>query len=136
MWTCPVCKRQFKNKNQVHGCHQINLEDLLSKRSVSINQLYNCLHQRFEFSDFRREVVPPDVIFYKSISTFLAIKLKTKWIDVEFFLDYYLDHPQIKKWLQTSKRRFVYVISIDNEGDITDELLDWIMYSYNLINTN
>lgn len=134
MWTCPNCKRQFKNNNQSHGCHQITMESLLQKRSSTIGHLYKEFHSYLSFSDYRREVVPPDVIFYKTSSTFLAVKLKTRWIEIEFFLDYYLDHPVIKKWLQTSKRRYVYVIAIDEGSDITKELLGWVEYSYQLIN--
>jgi len=117
----------------MHGCHQLTLEDITKKRSERINELYKELHSKFRFKDFRREVVPPDVIFYKTKSTFLAVKLKTKWIDVEFFLDYFMDHPIIKKYLQTSKKRFVYVVSIDNSDDINHELLNWITHSYSLI---
>ena len=134
MWTCPKCQRQFKNANQWHGCRQIKLTDLLHKRSKRINDLYALLHSQFSFNNFRREVIPPDVIVYKSKSTFLVVKLKTKWIDIEFFLDYYLDQPTVKKWLRTSKRRYAYIISIDEHNDITSELLNWINYSYNLLN--
>ncbi|MBT8219945.1 MAG: hypothetical protein KJP00_08970 [Bacteroidia bacterium] len=105
----------------------------MAKRSDLICELYEYLHGQFDFDAYRREVVPPDVIFYKSVSTFLAVKLKTKWIDIEFFLDYYLDAPIVKKWLQTSKKRWVYVVSIDEISDINQELLDWGQYSYDLI---
>lgn len=133
MWSCPKCNRNFKNTNQVHGCHQLTIEYITIKRSEQINNLYYDLHSKLNFKDFRREVVPPDVIFYKTKSTFLVVKLKTKWIDVEFFLDYYMDQPIVKKYLQTSKKRFVYVISIDDPDDINCELLEWINYSYQLI---
>ena len=133
MWTCPKCKRHFKNANQWHGCHQLSLDSILDKRKGHIADLYACLHKQFLFENYRREVVPPDVIFYKTKSTFLAVKLKTKWIDIEFFLDYYMDSPIVKKWLQTSKKRWIYVVSIDSETDISNELMEWIGYSYQLI---
>ncbi len=85
------------------------------------------------FEDSRREVVLPDVIFYKIESTFLTVKLKTKWIDINFFNDELIDHSIIKKSKQTSKNRFVHVVSIDATEDINQELLDWIRNSYLLI---
>ncbi len=133
MWACPECTRQFKNTNQVHGCYKISIESLLDKRSSKIQSLYHHLHNELKLPKYRREAVPPDVIFYKTKSTFLAIKLKTKWIEVEFFLDYFLDIPIIKKSLQTSKRRYVYVIAIDEPADVNEELIEWINYSYKLI---
>ena len=79
MWTCPKCKRSFKNKNQAHGCHQINIEDHFRKRSDHIRKLYLELDSKISLiGKFRKEAVPPDVIFYKTTSTFLAVKVKTK----------------------------------------------------------
>ena len=134
MWTCPNCKRQFRNRNQVHGCHNLKVEDLLLKRSKIINQLYHSLNEYISsLSKIRLEAVPPDVVFYKTETTFLALKLKTKWIDIEFFLNHHDDHPLVKKWLQTSKNRFVHIVSIDSMDEIDDQIKKWIRLSHQLI---
>lgn len=86
-----------------------------------------------EFGVFREEAVKPDVIFFKTKSTFLALKIKKRWIDVEFFLDHLDDIPPVKKFLQTSKNRFAHLVSIDEMEDIDQQLIDWIRASYGLI---
>ena len=136
MWTCPKCKRSFKNNNQAHGCHQIKVEDLFRKRSDHIRKLYLELDSKIStIGKFRKEAVPPDVVFYKTVSTFLAVKVKTKWLDIEFFLDHYDDNPIVKKYLQTSKKRFVHLVSIDENSDINHQLIGWITQSYKIINS-
>ena len=134
MWECPNCKRQFKNDNQMHGCHSISIDDHLKRRSDKIGMLFQHLDKYIHtLGEFRSEAVPPDVVFYKTESTFLALKLKTRWIDVEFFLDHYDDDPLIKKWLQTSKNRFAHIVSIDEVEEINVQLKNWIKASYTLI---
>jgi hypothetical protein len=73
------------------------------------------------------------VIFFKTQSTFLAVKVKKKWLDIQFFLDHLEDVPPVKKYLQTSKRRFAHLVSIDEEADIDGQLRSWMKASYELI---
>lgn len=134
MWICPKCNRSFKNTNQIHTCKLVTKASILGKRSQHISDLYETLIQEVKkFGDFREEAVLPDVFFLKTKSTFLMVKAKTKWIDVEFFLEKLEDVPPVKKYLQTSKRRVVHVVSIDSEEDIDEQLIDWLRRSYELI---
>lgn len=133
MWTCPKCNRSFRNTNQMHTCRLVTKESLFEKRSAHILHLYELLITEVKkMGDFREECVPPDVIFLKSKSTFLMVKVKKQWLDIEFFLDKLEDIPPVKKYLQTSKRRVVHVVSIDEQEDINDQLIDWIRRSYEL----
>ncbi len=86
-----------------------------------------------EFGKFREEAVLPDVIFFKTKSTFLAVKVKKAWLDIEFFLDHLEDEAPVKKYLKTSKHRFAHLVSIDGKEDIDQQLIDWIKASYDLI---
>ena len=134
MWTCPKCQRTFRNTSQVHSCKQVDKESFFMNRPVHFRKLYEIIKNKVKsFGEFREEAVLPDVIFFKTKSTFLAIKVKKAWLDIEFFLDHLEDVPPVKKYLQTSKRRFVHLVSIDEEEDIDKQLMDWISDSYNLI---
>ncbi len=134
MWTCPTCARAFRNTNQMHTCKTVNKESFFLRRPLHFRALYETIKKQTRaFGDFREEAVKPDVIFFKTKSTFLAVKVKKKWLDIEFFLDHLEDVPPVKKYLQTSKRRFAHLVSIDSEEDIDRQLLDWIKASYELI---
>jgi len=134
MWTCPTCHRQFRNTNQNHTCKLVDKETFFLNRPPYFRQLYNTIKDYvFELGEFREEAVLPDVIFFKTKSTFLAVKVKKAWLDIEFFLDHLEDVPPVKKYLQTSKHRYAHLVSIDGMEDIDQQLLDWIRASYKLI---
>ncbi len=83
--------------------------------------------------EYREEAVPPDVIFFKTKSTFLGIKVKKDQLHVEFFLDHLENVPPVSKYLQTSKHRVVHLVPVDRPEDINKQLVNWIKESYKLI---
>lgn len=134
MWTCPKCKRSFRNANQNHSCILISKEDLFAKRPAVLKKLYDKIVSAVKkLGECREETVLPDVIFFKTRSTFLGVKLKKDHLEVEFFLDHHEENPSIAKWLQTSKHRFAHVVKIDSNEDITTQLTEWIQHSYHLV---
>ena len=134
MWTCATCGRSFKNINQQHTCKLISKDDLFAKRPAHLKKLYQQVKAVVKtFGDFREETVPPDVIFFKSKSTFMAVKVKKDHLDIEFFLDHLTDAPPVSKYLQTSKHRVAHIVPIDEGKDISSQLKKWMKASYDLI---
>lgn len=134
MWTCPRCRREFRNTNQNHGCRLIDKEQLFAKRSSQLKTIYEKIVAVVNaLGEFRQETVPPDVIFFKTISTFLGVKVKSAWLEVEFFLDHQDNSPIVSKHLQTSANRFVHVVPVDSPANINQQLKDWIRHSYQLV---
>jgi predicted transport protein len=134
MWTCPRCKRTFKRKDQQHSCTLIGKESLFEKRPVEMKKLFDQIEKIInKFGESRQETVKPDTIFFKTKSTFLAIKVKKDHLEVEFFLDHIENAPPVSKYLQTSKHRVAHVVPVDNPGDISQQLVKWMKNSYELI---
>ena len=134
MWICPTCKRSFKRKDQQHSCVLISRKSLFAKRPAELKVLFHKIEDEVrKLGDYKEETVPPDVIFFKNSSTFLAVKVKKNHLEVEFFLDHHAEAPVISKWLQTSKNRFAHVVPVDDANDISKQLLDWIGFSYKLV---
>lgn len=134
MWTCPKCNRSFKRKDQQHSCILISRDSLFIKRPPELRKLFNKIEMIVkEFGDFREETVRPDVIFFKTKSTFLAVKVKKDHLDVEFFLDHLEDAPPVYKYLQTSKFRVAHLVAVDRLEDISPQLIKWMKASYHLI---
>jgi len=135
MWICPKCNRSFKHENQNHGCRLIDKEGLFTKRPPLLKELYKKVKDIVDgFGEYREETLPPDVIFFKTKSSFLAVKVKKDHIEVEFFLDQVEDVPPVAKFLQTSKHRVAHVVKVDDEKDIDAQLIGWMRASYDLIN--
>lgn len=134
MWVCPKCGREFKRKDQQHTCSLISKEMLFAKRSPALKFLYErIVRQIRKLGEYRVETVKPDVIFFKTKSTFLAVKVKKDHLDVEFFLDHVEDRPPVSKYLQTSKNRVAHVVPVDHQDEINDQLVNWIKTSYWLV---
>ena len=134
MWTCPNCKRSFRNTNQGHSCTQVLNNNVFAGRPAFLKKLYDqIIAEVKQIGSYREETVSPGVIYFKTKSTFLALKVKKTYLEVEFFLDHHADDPSIASWLQTSKHRFVHVVKLDGEYDITNQLAAWIKHSYHLI---
>ena len=134
MWTCSKCERSFRNTNQSHSCVPVSKKDLFEDRPAFLKKLYDKIIVEVKLlGACREETVSTDVIYFKTKSTFLAIKVKKTYLEVEFFLDHHEDHPSIASWLQTSKHRFVHVVKLDCKTDITRQLMEWIKDSYHLI---
>lgn len=118
----------------MHTCKLVNQEKFFIGRPAHFYKMYQAIQSIVgQWGEYREEAVEPDVIFFKSKSTFLALKIKKRWIDVEFFLDHLEDVPPVKKFLQTSKYRFAHLVSIDEPEDIDQQLKDWLYASYKLI---
>jgi hypothetical protein len=134
MWKCAKCDRSFRNTNQSHSCRLVSKEGILKKRAPELQAVYNKIIKVVKgFGNFREEAVGSDVIYFKTKSTFMAVKMKKAHVEVEFFLDHKIDHPVISKFLQTSSNRITYVVPVDNAADINKQLVDWMKYSYKLI---
>jgi hypothetical protein len=114
----------------------ISKETLFAKRPPSLKSLYQEITAVVtSLGEYREETVLPDVIFFKTRSTFLAVKVKKDHLDIEFFLDHRDSDPVISKYLQTSKNRVAHVVPVDCASDINDRLKNWIRSSYKLITT-
>ena len=136
MWICPSCSRHFKNTNQHHSCKTVAKKLLFNRRPIYLQDLYELIYcEILRFGEFREEAVPPNVLYYKTRSTFMAIKVKSRWLDIEFFLEEIEDVPPVKRYLQISKNRVVHIVSIDNPKDINQQLINWMLRSYQLIST-
>lgn len=72
-------------------------------------------------------------ILVASKSTFLALKPKKNWIDVEFYLDHEQQEFPIYKTFQVSKNRIVHYVRLEQTKDIDNQLLRWIENAYNLV---
>ena len=134
MWTCPKCKRTFKRRDQQHSCILITKEFLFDKRPPGLKKLFDKIESEVKkFGEYREETVRPDVIFFKTKSTFLGIKVKKDHLEIEFFLEKLEYKPPVSKYLQTSKNRVVHLVPVDQPEDINKQLIAWIKRSYDLV---
>jgi len=136
MWTCPRCGRAFRNTNQQHSCRLLDKEQLFAGKPPQLKKIYKKVVSIVqELGEYKEETVPPDVIFFKTVSTFLGVKVKRDHLEIEFFLDHADSAPVISKYLQTSAHRFAHIVPVDSPDEIDEQLKDWIKHSFHLVHS-
>jgi Domain of unknown function (DUF5655) len=129
LWTCPRCRRQFKNRNQAHSCGQFTLEQLLDGKPQEIVELYERLadvvHRCAEV------VVAPTKtrVLFKVRTVFASVAVSKNWLDVVFVLGRRLKHRRIKN-AQEEYPGIVHFLRIENEDDLDADLTSWLQEAY------
>lgn len=134
MWICPVCERAFKNPNQSHSCEIYNEDWHLHAKSEKIKEIYHALTEKLnELKDIRYSHIK-NAVTVAAGSTFVAIKLKKDFIEVEFLFDREIHESPVYKIFRVSKSRVAHYVKLHNKKDISPELIQWIHQSYNIVN--
>ena len=132
-WTCPECGKSFRNRNQWHSCYTLNLEDHLRNKPVVIrNAVYDLLSEIGQFGPLDLNPVK-SVIQVKAGATFLSIKPKKDFIELEFQLSEETDQFPVHRTVRISGKRVLHFLYIQSSEDINDQLLDWLRNSYLLV---
>ena len=131
-WTCPECNRKFKNTNQSHSCVIKRLDEHFIGREPQVRATYDALESRLKaIIEFRISPVINAIMFTNNV-TFLAIKPKKEWIDLEFLLDYEVNEFPIHKVVKATKTRYAHFIRIQEPKNVDDQLIEWIKKAYKL----
>jgi hypothetical protein len=129
LWTCPRCRRQFKNRNQAHSCGQFTVEQLLDGKPSEVVELYD----RFTELVVRgREVVVAPTktrVLFKVRTVFATVAVTRNWLDVVFVLGRRLKSRRIKK-AQEEYPGIVHCLCIERIADLDDDLATWLQEAY------
>jgi hypothetical protein len=129
-WSCPVCQRPFKHKNQIHSCVRVEVEEHLAGKSPRVEAIVQALLARVkEFGNVRVNSVK-NCILLKSASTFLALKPKKEWVDIEFLLDQEIDEFPVHKTVRASKNQVAHFARLEHPKEINQQLMRWLRRSF------
>jgi len=132
-WICPECGKLFRNRNQWHSCFTLNLEDHLRNKPETIRNVVLDLISEVElFGPIELNPVK-SVIQVKAGATFLSIKPKKDFVELEFQLGEEIDQFPIHKTVRISRNRVLHFIYIQSGEDINDQLKTWLKDSYLLV---
>jgi hypothetical protein len=129
LWTCPCCRRQFKNRNQAHSCGQFTVEQLLDGKPAEVVEMYD----RFAELVLRgREVVVAPTktrVLFKVRTVFATVAVTRNWLDVVFVLGRRLKSRRIKK-AQEEYPGIVHWLRIERIEDLDDDLASWLQEAF------
>jgi Domain of unknown function (DUF5655) len=129
LWTCPACRRQFKNRNQRHSCGNFTVEQLLNGKSPQIVELYERLDDVIRRCG--EVVVAPTKtrVLFKVRTVFASLAVSKNWLDVVFVLGRRLKHRRIKK-AQEEYPGIVHCLRVEKEEDLDSDLARWLQEAY------
>jgi hypothetical protein len=80
-------------------------------------------------------VSPVEVgVMLKGASTFVAVKPKKMWVDIEFILDEEINEFPVHEIFRYTKRRFAHFVRLEGPNDVSKKLVGWLKRSYLLVN--
>jgi len=133
LWTCPKCKRKFKNKNQVHSCKAYPIANHFKGKEEIARPLFNYLKGKIKEDIGNFKVVSLQCcIHLETSSAFAGVYALRDRIRIHFTLDHELKNPRIDKFTKTSRNRYLYSIDIKGTNEIDKELLSWLSQAYKL----
>jgi hypothetical protein len=129
LWTCPQCRRQFKNRNQAHSCGQFSIAQLLEDKPPEVVELYDRLAE--VVLRCGEVVVAPTKtrVLFKVRTVFATVAVANHWLDLVLVLGRRLRHRRIKK-AQEEYPGIVHFLRIEKEEDLDDELASWLQEAY------
>jgi hypothetical protein len=129
LWTCPRCRRQFKNRNQAHSCGQFNVAQLLEDKPPEVVELYDRLAELV--LGCGAVVVAPTKtrVLFKVRTVFATVAVANNWLDLLFILGRRLRHRRIKK-AQEEYPGIVHFLRIEKAEDLDDDLARWLQEAY------
>lgn len=132
-WICPECGKSFKNKNQWHSCYTLRLEDHIRNRPKNIQKLVHKLISIVRsFGPVELNPVK-SVIQVKAGATFLSIKPKNEYIELEFQTGKKIDEFPVHRSVRISGNRVLHFLYLQAIKDIDQQIISWLKESYMLV---
>jgi hypothetical protein len=129
LWTCPRCRRLFKNRNQAHSCGRFTVEQLLDDKPSQIVDLYD----RFAELVLRcgEVVVAPTKtrVLFKVRTVFATVAVTKGWLDVVLVLGRRLKNRRIRK-AEEEYPGMVHFLRVESLEELDDDLLNWLQEAY------
>jgi len=131
-WICPECQKRFKNKNQIHSCARVDLEDHFVNKSVEVRATFDELMRGLEgLADITLNPVKTS-IQVRASATFLSVKPKMHHVEIEFQMgDEVKEHP-VYRTVRISKNRVLHFAILESARDVDVQVLDWLRQAYEL----
>jgi Domain of unknown function (DUF5655) len=75
-------------------------------------------------------------VMLKGLSTFLAVKPKKSWVDIEFILGETINEYPVHKTFRYTKGKVAHFVRLMQPKDVSKKLLGWLQESFRFINSH
>jgi hypothetical protein len=126
MWTCPKCGRSFRVRNQPHSCKVTDADHHFRSKSPVIREIYDRILSTLRESGPVRVSFVKNAIIIAARSTFLAIKPRKSYVEVEFILDREIAGFPIYKTFRVSKFKVAHFLRIESPAEVDETVINWL----------
>jgi predicted transport protein len=130
-WLCPVCRRLFTRKNQIHSCELYSIKDHhLKKADPETIQIFNYLIDNIQ--KFGTVLLEPlkNIIAIKKKSQFCTIQVQKRALKIIFRLYSHLSSSRFSTMSQQKDTRYYYQLKIQTLAEIDAEFISWLHQAY------
>src|SRR5690606_18662805 len=118
MWICARCNKEFRNANQSHSCYVSKVDEHFANKPEVLRLTYDKLVKQLEeFAEYTLNPVKNTILF-KTLTSFMAVKVKKDHLVVEYFLNHTNDAFPVFKVVKVSRNRVVHFISLSSPDDV------------------
>jgi Domain of unknown function (DUF5655) len=130
MWRCPVCQRQFANRNQSHACGRYDLKSHFLGKPLVVRQLYDLLLA--EVQKCGSVIILPEKtrIAFQVRMSFAAIQVQSSRIIGHLVLAHRHDRPCFHRIDSISRHNHVHHFRLEKPEDLNEELCRFIQKAY------
>ena len=130
MWRCPVCGRQFANRNQSHACGRSTLASHFAGKPAAVRAIFDKL-----LLVARRNgpvtVLPEKTrIAFQVRMSFAAFVIRQNWVDGHVVLARRLENPRFRRIETFSPRNHLHAFRFESLDDVDDEAAAWLAEAY------
>jgi hypothetical protein len=121
------------HRNQSHSCVRIDAEEHLVDTSPGVRAIYRKLTKRvLAFGNVHLSPAR-GAILVKGTGTFLALKVRKAWLDIEFLLEEPVEEYPVYKRVRASKHRIAHFVRLEHPHEVTAKLLTWLRRSQRVV---
>jgi hypothetical protein len=135
MWTCPLCRQNFVNTNQVHSCGDKVLDDFLYKKSdYTVSLFWHFVECYRQIGDVTIHPTKSMIAIAGTTRIAYVIHLGKNFIDVVFPFDKaYPDNLCFRKIAQVpGQQQFNHHFRMLHKDDINREVKKFMKLAYTL----
>jgi Domain of unknown function (DUF5655) len=130
MWRCPVCGRDFANRNQSHACGRYRLADHFEGRDAEVARIFRALLAQARRNGPVKVLPEKTRIALQVRMSFAAFTLKKHWLDGHVVLARRRESPRFKRIYVVSPRNQVHEFRLHSAAEVDGEVADWLCEAY------
>jgi hypothetical protein len=130
MWRCPVCRRQFANRNQSHACGRSTLASHFEGKSANVRAIFNKLRGLAEENGPIKVLPEKTRIAFQVRMSFAAFVIRQNWVDGHVVLARRLENKRFQRIETFSPRNHLHAFRFESVDDLDAEVAAWFAEAY------